>query len=292
MIDVPIKPLILSIVEIWSAGDIIPGIKLSCHIRNENSFSVCIINSWLEISDNKGIRWAKGPLLHTSNSPSEPALIKSGAKGDAEIAFQLSIPTLRKIEELRKGEDLELAISSRILVSKVIDGPDEIFISVPFETRLNSENSTQFKYNIPKSKWIEIYNTFGLTQIELVEIDFSLGSNNPVFKRALDRLSDAKKAFMQCEYANVLLSCRKAQEAFVKDTNQKEDMKEAILAIEKLLGEGRKAEKLNNTIKQFADFLHLGRHELLPPIAINRRDAEFAIQVSSALLSYLMGPNK
>ena len=80
---------------------------------------------------------------------------------------------------------------------------------------------------------------------------------------------------MQCEYANVLLSCRKVQEAFVKDSNQKEDMKEALLAIEKLLGEGRKAEKLNNIIKQFASFLHLGRHELHPPIAINRRDAEF-----------------
>jgi hypothetical protein len=241
VIDLLVKPLILSVYDIWSSGDIIPEIKLSCHIRNENAFSVCIINSWLEISDNKGIRWAKGPLLHTLNSPSEPALIKNGDEGLAEIIFQLPIPILRKIEEFRKGDDLELAISSRILVSKVIDGPDGVCIGVPFETSLASKNSTQFKHDIPRSKWIEIYNTFGLTQIELIEIDFSLGKNNPVFKRALDRLSDAKMALMQNEYANVLLNCRKAQEAIVQDSNQKEGMKGAISAIEKFLGEGKKA---------------------------------------------------
>lgn len=291
MIDLPVKPLILSVYDIWSSGGIIPEVKLSCHIRNENAFSVCIINSWLEISDNKGIHWAKGPLFHTLNSPSEPALIKNGDEGLAEIIFQLPIPILRKIEEFRKGDDLELAISSRILVSKVIDGPDGVFIGVPFETSLASNNSTQFKHDIPKSKWIEIYNTFGLTQIELIEIDFSIGKNNPVFKRALGRLSDAKMALMQNEYANVLLNCRKAQEAIVKDVNQKDGMKEAISAIEKFLGEGKKAKELDGIIKKVGDFLHLGRHESHPPIVITRKDAEFAIQVNSALLSYLMRHN-
>lgn len=288
MIDLPVKPLTLSIYDICSSGGIIPEVKLSCHIRNENVFSVCIINSWLEISDNKGIRWAKGPLLHTLNSPSEPALIKSGDKGLAEINFQLPITTLRNIEEFRKGDDLKLAITSRILVSKSINGPEGILLGVPFETRLNSENSTQFEYPILKSKWIELYNTFGLTKIELIEIDFSLGKNNPVFKRALDRIGDAKKAFMQNDYENVLISCRKMQEAFIKDSNQNENMKDAVSAIEKYLGEGEKAKTINEIIKKVGTFLHIGRHEALPPIIITRRDAELAIQVNCALLSYFM----
>lgn len=120
---------------------------------------------------------------------------------------------------------------------------------------------------------------------------FQFGKNNPVFKRALDRLGDAKKDFMQNEYANVLLNCRKAQEAFVQDSNQKEGMKGAKSAIEKSLGKGKKAEALDDIIKKVADFLHLGRHESHPPIVITRRDAEFAIQLNSVLLSYLMRLN-
>lgn len=64
-------------------------------------------------------------------------------------------------------------------------------------------------------------------------------------------------------------------------------MRKSSEMLKSLVGKGEKAERLDQLVKTLSNFLHLGRHEYLPPILIKRADAQLALHLTGALLVYL-----
>jgi hypothetical protein len=51
--------------------------------------------------------------------------------------------------------------------------------------------------------------------------------------------------------------------------------------------DNRVADRINILIKEFAPFLHFGRHEQLPIVSIGPNEAQVALQITGALISYI-----
>jgi len=63
-------------------------------------------------------------------------------------------------------------------------------------------------------------------------------------------------------------------------------MGDSLRAINSLISDAQKAERINELIKSLANYLHLGRHEQLPNLIIMPIDAQLALHLTGALLAY------
>lgn len=262
-------------------------LEISCHITNPASFDICILDVWIKVEALNGLRLAEGKLFQSMHNRVDPAIISSGQNGLGAIHVDLPVQVLQHIEDRRAGGDVKLLLSSRILVSEVLVVNNVKTLGIPFETAFGDDSSGRFEYLIPQSEWIKVLKGLAWSELELLELPLVRITATPALTRAIQRFEDAQACYRRGDWSETMMNCRKAFEAVIKDATGEDDLKAADKAFESLIGEARKAKLLNDVVKNLADFLHLARHEQLPPIQIKPEDAQLALHLTGALLAYL-----
>ncbi len=262
-------------------------LEVSCRITNPASFDICILDAWAKVETLNGLKLAEGKIFQSMHKRIDPAIIPSGKDGLGAIHIDLPTQVLHHIEERRAGGDVKLLLSSRVLVSEVLVVNDIKALGVPFETQFGNDGSGRFEYLIPQSEWIKLLKGLAWSELEILEIPSSRFRSIPPLDRALKRFEDAQECYRNGNWEEVMLNCRKAFEAIVQDASGESGMGKAHQVFVSIIGEGDKADRFDKLAKSLGDFLHLGRHENLPPLSIKRADSELALHLTGAMLGYL-----
>ena len=125
------------------------------------------------------------------------------------------------------------------------------------------------------------------SELELIELPSANAATSPQLSRALKRFQDAQDFYRRGHWEESMGSCRKAFEALVKEITGKDDMSQADAAFAAFISESGKAKLLSEVVKAFTPFLHLARHEQVPAIPIEPKDAMLALLFTASTLSYL-----
>jgi hypothetical protein len=285
--DIKIPGLPIIVVNLAAHHPPRRALEISCDVRNPASFDICILDAWVKVEVLGGLKIAEGKIFQTMHNRVDPAIIVTGKTGLGAFHIELPGHILQSIEERRAGGDVKLLVSSRVLVSRALMINDVLTLGVPFETEFTNGGSGRFEYLIPQSEWIKILKSLAWSELELFEVPSSRIRSVPPLARALGRFEDAQGCYRRGDWEESMLNCRKAFEAIVQDATGQPNMKKTYQAFISIMGEGVKADRLNELAKSLGDFLHLGRHENLPDIRIKRTDSELALRLTGAILTYL-----
>ena len=272
-----------TITEGQASGHPLRRLELRCKILNNSKFSICILDAWISITTKNGLTIAEGKIFHILHALANLAIIKPGQFGDGVMSIHLPGDVLRSIEERRSGGDLDLLIYSRVLICEVRSENHAITLGQPRETQLGDGI---LEFHIPQSEWIKHLKMLNWSEIELIELPARNPQTKANIRRALDRFNDASDCYRRGMWSETLMNCRKSFEALVKDTASCDDMGDSLRAINSLISDAQKAERINELIKSLANYLHLGRHEQLPNLIIMPIDAQLALHLTGALLAY------
>ena len=263
-------------------------LELTCHVSHAGPHAVCVLDSWTKVEGPNGLRIAEGRLFYTMHNLIEGALIWPNKQTLATIVIPLSSDALKQLEERRAGGDCALRIFSRLRVCKSLTEQQLAVLAVPFETRLTSaQHGDHVEYTIPQSDWIKALRALNWSELDLIELPSITGTPLPQLVRAFKRFQEAQDFYRRGDWEETMSSCRKAIEAFIKDTTGKDDLAQAEAAFTALIPQAEKARALNEFVKSFAPFLHLARHEQVPAIPIGAKDAMLALHVTASTLAYL-----
>lgn len=284
--------LLVSIVRCEGRGRPNRALLLHCELRNPNPGALCIADAWLDVRLAGGPVIGEGRLFHGLHNMVDPALVWSGNKESSlgEITIPLPPVVIEAIGAHRDGGDLLLRIESRVLLSKVAEGPAGLksVLMAPTEGRFSSGIAGgPIEYRIPQSEWAMVLKQLEWSEVELVELPADLLRSEPRLARARERLLDAQNSLARGDWENVLANCRKAWEAAARGLTGEEDLQSALPRLKAHLGDGLKADRLNALVTDFGRFLHLGRHEQADAVSIDRADAILAVRVTTSLLSFL-----
>lgn len=261
--------------------------ELSCKVTSPASFDICILDAWVKVETLSGLKVAEGKLFHPFYNRINPAVIPAKQDGSGAFTIELSAAVLRDIEERRAGGDIKLAISSRVLISEVCTVDGVKALGVPFETEFGNGPTGNFEYLIAQSEWVKALKSLGWSEIEILELPASTLRSTPNLARAVRRFEDAQDCYRRGDWEETMSNCRKAFEAIVQEVTGASDMTKAHQTLKSIIGEGKKADCLDQLVKDLTRFLHLGRHEQLPSISIKRPDAQLGLHLTGALLAYL-----
>jgi hypothetical protein len=260
---------------------------LMCNIGNNTAFDLCILDAWVTAEALNGIKLAEGRLFQPMYNRVDPAIIPARGSGLGALHIELPAEVIQEVEEQRTGGDIKLAISSRVLIAKVSTAGDVTTLQAPFETQFGDAGLGRFEYLIPQSEWLKLLRNLDWSELEILELPSRRFRAIPSLARAIERFKEAQESYRRGDWEASMLNCRKAFEAIVQDTVAEADMSKAHQALVSIMGEGDKTDRLDDLVKSLGRFLHLGRHENLPPISIKRPDAELALRLTGTLLSYL-----
>jgi len=262
-------------------------LKLTCRVTNPASFDICIVDAWIRAEASNGLLLAEGRIFQSMHNRVDPAIIPAGKHGLGAFHIELMAQVIHHIEQRRAGGDVKLVLSSRVLVSEVSASSDAVILKPPYETQFGDGGSGHLDYLIPQSEWLKLLKSLAWSELEILELPTGrLRAVRPL-ARALERFEDAQQNYRNGDWEETMLNCRKAFEAIIQDVTGELDMSKARQVFVSLLGEGEKTERFDKLAKHLGDFLHLGRHENLPHISIKRADAELALLLTGALLTYL-----
>jgi hypothetical protein len=283
-----VTPLRLKIVEVRAERPPRRQLEMRCHVENRGASAICILDAWLKISVFQDLHIAEGRLFYPEDNRVAPASIQAKATGQGIIVIELPPPVPQRIERRRAGpNDLLLGMRSRVRVSEVSAETTGHLLQVPFETCFTDGQGDYFEHRIPHSVWVRLLRDLEWSELELVEIPTMKLRTHPDMARALEFFAVAQECYRSGLWPDCVVNCRKVIEAMVKEVTGKDNMKEALKAIEALIGEGPKAVQLNDLLRSFNGFLHLARHPQLPPVEIQPNDATLVLHVTGAILSYL-----
>lgn len=261
-------------------------LKLDCTVSNPELFDICIIDSWVEV-EAFGRKIAEGKIFRSMHNHIDPAIIPANKNTLETLVLELSLMILNYIEEHRDGGDINLIITSRVLVTEVYTVNEVKTLGVPFETSFGNNLTGFFEYSIPQSKWIELLRNMEWSELEIIELPSSKLRAIPAFVHALSCFEDARKCYRQGNWEETLANCRKVFESIVKCVGKTNEMNKAFEVFRALIDDDTKAKCINGLVMEFNKFLHLGRHVQHPSIPIKRTDAQLALQMTGTLLMYL-----
>lgn len=287
--DMEIQKLFIKVVRLDASGPPRRQLELTCNVKNQAPFDICILDAWITVATLDGLRLADGKLFHLHFPISSLAIIRSGQECPGVIIIELPSMVLNQIEAQRAGGDFGLRISSTVIACEVRSQNGTITLGAPLLTQFEDRPGGNFEYTVPQSEWIKVLLRLGWSEIGLLEIPSRNLKANPALARALKRLEDAQDCYRRGYWEDSMANCRKVFEALIKNVADEDDMSHALEAIESLIGKGQKAESINKMVKELSDFLQIARHEKLPAIQIKPEDAELALHFTGALLAYLGG---
>lgn len=282
-------PLLLTIHRNQPYGFPDRRIELFCSISHKHPGPLCLLDSWIEVTEAKGLRIAEGRLLSTQHSLIRGALLWPEETTPATLLIPMSSSVLRHIEERRAGGDCSWTITSRARTCKVFAEPEKPeVLGVPFETFFcSSAHSDRVEHVFPQSDWIKVLRNLNWSELELTELP-SVNLAGSQFGRAVKRYEEAQDFYRRGEWEECMSSCRKVFEVLVKEVSGADDMSRSEAVFQQLVsGAAVKGKLANELVKAFTPFLHLARHEQAAPVSLGPKDAMLSLHFTWSILCYL-----
>jgi hypothetical protein len=198
--NIKLPGLPISVLNIRAHHPPTRALEISCDIRNPAPFDISILDAWIGIETDGGLRIAEGKIFQTMHNRVDPAIIPTRGTGLGAFHIPLPAHVLGCIEEQRAGADVKLLLSSRVLVSKVLMVNDDKILGVPFETKFTSGSSEPIEHILPQSEWLKILKSLAWSELELLEVPFSKLRPVPPLARAAGK----KKGDVVTYIANLL----------------------------------------------------------------------------------------
>lgn len=253
------------------------GIKGKLFVRTQKLdwFELCIV----EQEGNNGVRIGENTLVHMTGI--------------------LSPYLMLKLEELRSGNDLWFRINQPTGWSVPRRNSDSGIETLSIQTR----GSGECKY--PRSEWIEHINATEFNKIELVELPKIEFPKIPLTEYIVKFIDNARRAFSEGRYGDVLKESRNALDALDKGLeewisnkpelklennvkqNGKNDKRKNHLSL--LFNDDEKAYRLSKIIGTFHYYLSLNPHEAEYKCMIfTNYDAKFVLHTVTGLVNNIL----
>lgn len=264
-----------------------PKLRLDIDVENENPNEVVwILGGVGAVSLEQPTRVELGRLeTHFTKLQLQPL-----QKHRLRFEWEMGPSKLERIEEERKGKDLFLDMRLNLLqialpksappTTPVLNslGGSEVMVSSPGYERVR----------IPKSIWEEKLEELGYGKVEYLELYLPPPPMGTKLDKALEHLKKAKENFASGEYPDVLTACRKAIDELQKLCGSTEEERKDF--INRVLQDEKKAEAyidLLEVVQRAKNFASGGPHTYWVRAA-DRRDAEFALRITWAIVGYFV----
>lgn len=255
-------------------------------LRNSTPNPLVVLRSDVRVAINN-VQVADGDLLRVHFALVSPAILAPGQEhAPAEFNVPLSREALSLIEERRAG-DVTYAIDAYLRVAPVIEGETST-LGVPRGANLIARFGNSFvRDRIPQSQWLELLRNMGWDETLMVELPYKRsGRPHPV---ALQRWEEAVEHYRSGDWEDTLAACRRVFEMLALEKSPEDSVHPDMRRLREWFDPSKKGDHLNEMLKKFADFLHLGRHQQAPisGIKIAREDAMLALSMTAAILRYV-----
>ncbi len=206
--------------------------------------------------------------------------------------------SLEKARTARESGDIEIRVILNGLgaVLHSLDpaqrnSPDLLVDPSELNIRTYSEERRSETLRVDRDVWLGLLNNIGFERYTVFELPARTLKSVPQLEPALESLRRAEDNFRHSDWNGVLVESRAAIEAAggaMAPTGQLPAGYAALWAA--MFSEEKdhaKRAPIDETVKAFSAFLHLGRHRKPPFWPIDRRDALFALRVTLAFFEYV-----
>jgi hypothetical protein len=199
---------------------------------------------------------------------------------------------LHRIEQERRGSDviLRLVVTVSSVPREMPNVPKSAM--TPTSIKVHQADGPADAYcsiEIPKSKWLELLKAVGYGEYHMAEIPLPRIRKVKALDASLQHVQRAWEHFLNGSDRETLAACHDALEKLTKESvnsNSKPDQN-AFTQILSPIGPPEKVQKLAQLLSNCASLLHLGRHEHTPSVELDHRDAELALLLTHACVTYL-----
>ncbi len=232
-----------------------------------------------------------GPAYLHCNGPL--GMVTSGAGPLWTFRVNADHALLNRIERDRKGRDVVLRLEITVVSVARPREDGRTSVSTPVATGQvhdwNSPGSAHCSIEIPKSKWLELLKSVGYGEFYMAEIPLPSIKKAKALDASLQHLQRAWEHFLNGADKETLAACFDALEKLTKESlnPQSTPGQNAFAKILSPLASGEKIKKLSEVLSHCASLLQLGRHEQVPPIQLDHRDAELGLLLTHACIAYL-----
>lgn len=270
-----------TLIETYAMKESIPP-KLRLYVEVENeSPSIVQVYAW------RGEVSLQQPRLDLGSLETEfrQEKLQPHQKMQRYFFWEVDPRKLERIEEERKGGNLLLDVRLNLL--EVSLPPSAPFTPDSLRGEVIPVWSPGYeKVMIPKSTWEEKLEGLGYGKVEYLELYLPPPPMGTQLDESLNHLKKARENFHSGEYPDVLTACRKAidelQELFPKGAEERETF------IAQMLQDKKKAKNFNDLLEivQKAKLFASGGPHIFWVRAADRRDAEFALRITWAIIGY------
>ncbi len=260
---------------------------LDIEIENDNPTDTIWCLTWT------GQVWLRQPRIGFGSLETKVERVQFPPHYKQRLQFywEMEHHRLECLEEERKGGNLSLEIALSVLQVSL---PQQAIPELTVQSLLQSLRSDTIHVHstgrddvqIAKSEWEEKLGALGYGKVEYLELYLPPPPMGTSVDTALGYLTKAKKDFNAGEYPDVLTSCRKAIDELQKLAGSEEEERKAFIT--KMLGDEKKAKEysaLVELVQKAKNFASGGSHTYWVRAA-NRRDAEFALRITWAIVGY------
>jgi hypothetical protein len=263
----------------------IPRLQFDIDITNDSDNQQILIFGW---SGGLSLQYPQYLQISDLSTGFEFVSIDAKAKSKIKTSCEVSHEKLDIIEDLRKGENLQIAINLNILNSLIPKSapPPHGISQIRCDSVWVKPVSGEDKIVIPRSIWDDRLEELNYGTIMTLRFAFPPPPLGTLLDKSIEFIKDAQKKINDGEWSDSLSSCRKSIEELQKIIGHDEEKQKEFF--QNLLKDEEKAKdckKLWDAIQKAENFASGGPHTYWVKTA-DKRDAELAIRVVSAFVHY------
>jgi hypothetical protein len=252
-------------------------------VTNRTTESLVVLGSSIEVTLNN-INVGEGDFFHSHHALARGFVIGPSHEGSGHIDVPLSRETISYVEDARTG-DVEYRIHGTVVVATLNLGPPET-LGKPRESPVSRRLGDDIKNVIPRSEWVRYLAQMGWDETILFELR---ARTTALYPGVTKRWEEAVDQFRNHRWEDTLYACRKVFEAFAAIKTPDTEKKPNPLLLREFFEANDKGKHLDGSLRNFNEFLHLGRHEQLSTkgIQISREDALLALTITGGYFRYM-----
>lgn len=262
-----------------------PRLQFDIDITNDSDNQQILIFGW---SGGLFLQYPQYLQISDLSTGFEFISLDTKAKSKIRASCEVSREKLDIIEDLRKGENLQIAICLNILNSMIpkTAPPPHGISQIRCDSVWAKPVSGEDKIVIPRSIWDDRLEELNYGTVMTLRFTFPPPPLGTLLDKSVEFMKDAQKKINDGEWADSLASCRKSIDELQKLYGNDEEKRKAFF--QSMLGDEKKAEACEDlwqTIQKAKNFASGGPHTYWVKTA-DKRDAELAIRVTSAFVNY------
>jgi len=270
----------------------IPKLTIQIAIENQFDASVAILAVNTEVRAGASVHlfeaMTSSQFLGYAVWESSSAQIPKGGKITWEVGLPLPHDRLQTIEDARRGQDMSLVVHCSFTAAMMPNtGSTNYGQFIASYVSDVSRSAGYCIHKIARSDWLKYLKELGYGDSLLIEIPMRVPAKKGM-EKALEHLAAAWDHFSEARDDETLISCYKAFEHLAKKADFELPDQSAFEKLLTTVEDDSKKQKLKLLMRDLCQFFHLGRHEHgKDTVAVDRRDAEYALILSQATLAYL-----